>query len=371
MIRATTPHERPMRRTDLDHSPLLVFYETTRACDLACVHCRACAQRDPHPQELFSADAFRLIDQLTEFPTPPMLALTGGDPLKRQDIFNLVEHAAEAGLTTSISPAATPLASYAALRRLRDTGVSRIAMSLDGATPAAHDAFRGLKGSFTRTLEILSDARSLHLPLQVNTTLHRGNVDQLEALAELLEKQQVAIWSVFFLVPLGRMAPESRLDAEECEAAFARLWREARRRGYAIKTTEAPHYRRYVILHQHPGAWEEGARRGATPRAFSMLGINDGKGMMCVSHTGEIYPSAFLPVRCGTFPLTHLVEAYQNSPIFRALRDADCLEGKCRVCEFRWLCGGSRARAYAVTGNLLAQEPDCAYVPLAWQEEVD
>jgi radical SAM protein len=347
---------------------MLVFYETTQACDLVCFHCRACAQTEPSPEELFTGDALRLIEQLAEFPDPPMLVFTGGDPLKRRDIYRLVEAAVAAGLSPSITPSATPLATYDALRRLRDAGISRVAISLDGATPAAHDAFRGVRGSFARTLEILADALSLHLPTQVNTTLHRGNVDQIEAMAALLAAEHIALWSVFFLVPVGRAKADMRLSADECEDAFARLWREARQRRFAIKTTEAPHYRRYVILHQHPSVWEDPPMSAfEPPKPFSALGINDGKGVMFVSHQGKIYPSGFLPIECGSFPLDHVVDVYQNSPIFQSLRDPNRLEGKCGVCEFRRLCGGSRARAYAVTGNLFAQEPDCDYLPAAWQ----
>lgn len=365
---------RPLRRSDLNRSPLLVFYETTQACDLVCFHCRACAQTEPPPGELATDDALRMIGQLAEFPDPPMLILTGGDPLKRRDLYELVEAAVDAGLHTSITPSATPLATYDALRRLRDCGISRVAISLDGPTAAAHDAFRGVKGSFDRTLEILTDARTLGIPTQVNTTIHRGNVDRIGAMASLLAAQHIALWSVFFLVPVGRASAEMRLTADECEDAFSQLWFEARRRRYAIKTTEAPHYRRYVLRHQHPAPWEESFTETVSApkptRAFSALGINDGKGVMFVSHKGQIYPSGFLPIECGEFPRDHVVDVYQNSPIFQALRDPDRLQGKCGVCEYRKLCGGSRARAYAMTGNLFAQEPDCNYQPEGWREPV-
>jgi len=352
-----------MSRTDFSHSPLLVFYEVTQACDLVCQHCRACAQTEAAPGELSTADARRLIDQLNQFPTPPMLVLTGGDPLKRADIFSLVEYAAWSGLDVSITPSATPLVTAQAIRRLRNAGISRMAISIDGADAATHDAVRGVPGSFDRSLQILADARAAGIPTQVNTTLTPANVDQIESLARLLARQDIDMWSVFFLVPVGRARWLPRLSAAECESAFARLWREAQRQPYAIKTTEAPHYRRYVIQHQLSKA--DRAGRNAPPVGYAPLGVNDGKGVMFVSHCGLVHPSGFLPIVCGVFPLEHLVQIYQESPIFRALRDADRLEGKCRVCEFRHICGGSRARAYAVTGNLFAQEPECEYVPTA------
>jgi radical SAM protein with 4Fe4S-binding SPASM domain len=257
-----------------------------------------------------------------------------------------------------------------ALARLRDAGIARMAISLDGADAKTHDAIRGVSGSFDRTWQIMADARSLAIPLQVNTVLTPDNVEQIERLAEQLEEQAIVLWSLFFLVPVGRAANSRRLSADECEAVFERLWQQSQRRAYRIKTTEAPHYRRFVLQKvrqpNHRVAGHLLTRRFAR---LSALGVNDGKGIMFVSHLGLIYPSGFLPVCCGVFPRDHLVHVYQKSPIFRALRDADRLEGKCRQCEYRHICGGSRARAFAVTGNVHAQEPDCAYVPIAAQRK--
>lgn len=355
---ATLPARRPRTatRTDFAHSPLVVFYEVTQACDLACGHCRACAAAAPHPAELSSAESLRLIDQLAEFPNPPMLVLTGGDPLKRADIYDLVRRAVHRGLTVSVTPSATPLATRSAIEKLHEAGVSRIAVSIDGPDAASHDSVRGEAGSFERSLRILADARELGLSAQVNTTLTPANLPRIEAMAELLDDLGIAMWSVFFLVPMGRAENAPRLSAEQCEDAFQRLWNESFRRTYAIKTTEAPHYRRFVLQRRHGGfAATDSAEFAGRHTTWS---VNDGRGVMFVGHTGMIHPSGFLPLVCGMFPMSHVVRVYQDSPVFRALRDADRLEGKCRVCEFRRICGGSRARAYAVTGNPLAQEPD-------------
>jgi len=351
---------RKASRPDFHRSPLLVFYEVTQACDLVCLHCRACAQARPHVAELSTRASLQLIDQLAEFPSPPLLVLTGGDPLKRADIFQLIEHAVQAGLDVSITPSATPFVTTDSILRLRGAGISRLAISMDGADAATHDAIRGVPGSFDRSLQILADARRAGIPTQVNTTLTPANVEQIESLADRLARQGIVMWSVFFLVPIGRARDLPRLSANEYEAAFARLWHQSQQQPYAIKTTEAPHYRRYVIQHQIAQH-----RRGATAghRGFVPAGVNDGKGVMFVSHTGLVYPSGFLPIVCGTYPREHVVRIYQESPVFCALRDANRLEGKCHVCEFRHICGGSRARAYAVTGNLLAAEPDCSYEP--------
>jgi radical SAM protein len=357
-------------RSDLDQSPLIAFYELTRACDLVCRHCRASAQSWPNSFELSTEKSRQLIHQLTEFPRPPALVLTGGDPLKRTDIYDLVAYAVKRRLEVAITPSATPLVTRDALARLRDAGIARMAISLDGAEPATHDAIRGVAGSYQRTLEIIADARSLAIPLQVNTVLTPDNVDQIERLADQLDDQGIVLWSLFFLVPVGRAAHGRRLNADQCEAVFERLWQQSQRRAYRIKTTEAPHYRRFVLQKSRRVDEARASDHMLTPRfsRLSALGINDGKGIMFVSHLGLIYPSGFLPIYCGLFPRDHLVRVYQESPLFRALRNADRLEGKCGQCEFRHICGGSRARAFAVTGNPYAQEPDCAYTPASMKK---
>jgi radical SAM protein len=359
MIRpATQARSNTSRRWET--GPRIVFYEVTRACDLVCSHCRACAQPAADPGELTEAQSRRLVDQLLEFPEPPMLVLTGGDPLKRPDIFSLITYATAMGLEVSITPSATPLVTAAAVARLRQSGIHRMALSLDSDDADQHDAVRGVRGSFARTLEILEMARYLGLPTQVNTTLTPQNLDRIARIAQRLEPLEVVLWSVFFLVPVGRAAAATRLTAQQCELAFARLWVEAGRRPFAIKTTEAPHYRRFAMQHSRP---KDSSGTSPNQAPIWRWSVNDGKGVMFVSHTGAVYPSGFLPIICGTFPRQHLVQIYQQAPLFRRLRDPDRLAGKCGRCEFRQVCGGSRARAYAVTGNPLAEEPDCQYQP--------
>ncbi len=355
---------RPRRRSrrSFHHSPMLVFYEVTQACDLACKHCRACARHYADPAELSNADSKRLIEQLAEFPEPPMLVLTGGDPLKRADVFELIEHAVGLGIDVSITPSATPLVTREAIRRMRDAGISRLAISIDGVDAATHDATRGVAGSFQRSLEILADARQLGVETQINTTLTPSNVDQIESMAERFANFDIALWSVFFLVPVGRAGEMPRLDAAGCEQAFERLWEQSLIQPFMIKTTEAPHYRRYAIGRQES---KSNRRDAIGVHPFVPAGVNDGKGVMFVSHAGLVHPSGFLPVVGGMFPMQNVVQIYQDSPIFKRLRDADSLQGKCGDCGFRNVCGGSRARAYAVTGNIFAEDPDCCYLPAA------
>ncbi|MHC4994518.1 MAG: TIGR04053 family radical SAM/SPASM domain-containing protein [Planctomycetota bacterium] len=356
------------RRDDFDHSPFVVFYETTQACDLVCQHCRACAQPDRHPEELDTETAMRMIEQLAEFPIPPMLVFTGGDPLKRKDVNRLIRHATQAGLVCSMTPSATPLVTPEALEGIQEAGITRLAVSLDGADAETHDAFRGVGGSYARTLNVIDDANAIGLPVQINTTVCKTNMHQIDTLATMLGEKRIVLWSVFFLVPVGRGMADQRITPEEYELVFERLWHHAQTQPYSVKTTEAQHYRRFVMRlkgdpRRNPVAQTEGRIQRAP------LGVNDGKGVMFVSHIGEIYPSGFLPLHCGRFPNDSVVDVYQNHEVFKRLRDPDHYSGKCGVCEYRNVCGGSRSRTYALTGDPYASEPDCVYYPAKWDKD--
>ncbi len=356
---------------DFGRAPLMFYYEVTLACDLVCKHCRASAQETPTDDELSTEQSKALIDQIASFPRQPTLVMTGGDPLKRADLFELIGHAVDAGLQVALTPSATPLATADAFARAKDAGVLRLGISLDGPDAATHDAFRGWEGSFQRTLAMLDDARRLDMAVQVNTSVTRRNFDKLDDIAELLARRGIAMWAAFFLVPVGRGIDEERISPREYEKAFERLWHHAQTKPFGVKTTEAPHYRRYVLQHGgdplagpqkcHTAADGKDAVNHRGHRA--PLGITDGKGIMFVSHNGEILPAGFLPLVCGRFPHDSVVDAYQNHATFRALQNPEMLKGRCGRCEYRYVCGGSRARAYAVTGDELETEPDCIYVP--------
>lgn len=356
----------PYTKDDFDHSPFIVFYEVTRACDLICKHCRASAQPECHPEELDGARARMLIEQLASFPKPPMLVFTGGDPAKRADIFDLIRHGVACGLEVSLTPSATPLVTPEFVAGLAKAGLHRLAVSLDGADAATHDAFRGVEGTFDRALRIIRDARAVNLPIQVNTTITRYNAHQVDAMADLLAELGIVLWSVFLLIPVGRGLAEQRIAADEYEQVFEQLWKHAQRGRFGVKTTEAHHYRRFVL--QHKGNPQHVPGPDGSPVQRAPIGINDGKGVMFISHTGEIFPSGFMPLLCGRFPQESVVDVYQKSENFRNLRDPDKFGGKCGVCEYRHVCGGSRARAYAVSGDPLGPEPDCNYIPRNWIE---
>ena len=363
---------------DFDRAPFVVIWETTQACDLACKHCRACAVPQRDPLELSTDEAKRLVDDICRFGRP-LFVLTGGDPLKRSDTVEIVRYGVNAGLRVALTPSGTPLMTPQVLQDLHDAGLSRLAVSLDGATAAQHDAFRGVAGSFEWTIRMLETARSLGLSTQINTTISSHNVHDLENLIALMTDLGIALWSVFFIVPVGRARPEDLATADEFEAVFNRLYDLSKSASFDIKTTAAPHYRRVVMQRQvaerRAGLRDVASLPLTAGIGFSLgdgvnraaRGVNDGDGFMFVSHRGEIYPSGFLPLSAGNVRTDDVVDVYRNHEMFRALRDRSRLEGKCGVCEFRHVCGGSRARAYAMTGNLLGSDPLCAYESPAWK----
>lgn len=343
---------------DFDDRPFLVFWEITRACALACSHCRAEAQPQRHPEELDHAEALCLIDQLAGW-KPPMLILTGGDPLMRRDAMELVRAASDSGLHVGLSPSATNRLVQADFGELKAAGVKRMSLSLDGATRETHDAFRGVPGTWERTMEAVRKAHDVGLDLQINTTLTRGNLKEYQAFKQLMFELKPAMWSVFLLVPTGRAGIAELPDAADLERVFEDMADLVGNAPFAVKTTEGHHFRRVVM--QRKGA-REGKKR---PGMRSPLGIRDGRGVMFISHIGEVSPSGFLPMVCGNVKHTHPAEIYRNHPLFVSLRDNDALGGKCGVCEFRKVCGGSRSRAYGVYGDPFAEDPSCVYQPKA------
>ena len=347
---------------NFEDAPFLVIWELTQACDLACVHCRACAVENRNPLELTSEEGFRLLEEVRSF-GDPLMVFTGGDPLKRPDLFRLLERSVQLGLRTTVTPSATPLLTAEAVERFQKCGVARMAISLDGPDSISHDGFRRVEGSFDRTIQGLRHARAIGLPTQVNTTVTRHNMHRLAEIAAIVERFGAKLWSVFFLVATGRASASQDLTAEEYEQVFKFLYRTSKTAAFDIKTTEAQHYRRYVAQ-RRKSEGESGTKPSAPPQAIQrQAGINDGKGFVFVSHIGDIYPSGFLPIAAGNVRRDSLKAVYRDSPLFRTLRNSDNLGGKCFDCEYRNLCGGSRSRAFALTGDFLAEEPRCVYQP--------
>lgn len=375
-----------MAGLDFDRSPFLVIWETTQACDLACKHCRAEAQPHRHPGELSTAEAKRLLDAVRRF-GPIIFVFSGGDALKRPDIVELVGYGATLGLRMAITPATTPLATRETLQALKDAGLARLAVSLDGSHPWIHDEFRQVSGSFWHGLRILRTAQAIGLSTQVNTVVARHNLDDFESLCALMGELGIVFWEVFFLVPMGRARPEDVASVDEFERVFHRLYELSKVAPFDIKATAAPQYSRVVLQRKRAerravagdaggvggeaDVLTEGLEHSLKDGIGRARGVNDGDGFLFVSHTGEIYPSGFLPVSAGNVRTHDLVRVYREAPLFRQLRDRTRFKGKCGVCEYLPVCGGSRARAYAVTGDYLEAEPYCAHVPRRWQRMVE
>ncbi|MER3399716.1 MAG: radical SAM/SPASM domain-containing protein [Thermoflexus sp.] len=338
-----------------EERPLLIYWELTRACELACRHCRAEAIPWRDPRELSTVEGLALLDRLAAFGPPlPHLVLTGGDPLQRPDLFDLIAAARERGFSVALTPSGTYALTEGVIRRLQAAGVWMLALSLDGATAERHDALRGVPGSFEGTVRAVRWARAAGLPVQVNTLVCAETVGDLPAMVDRLIEWGVARWSLFFLVPTGRGRVLREISPEESERLMHWLLDLAPQVPFSIKTTEAPHYRRVAVQRNGKDVPVE-IRRG--------FGVRDGNGIMFVSHIGEIYPAGFLPLPLRDVRREDPVAVYREHPVFRALRDPDRLKRKCGRCPFRAICGGSRARAYAVTGDPLESDPLCPYSP--------
>lgn len=367
-----------MRPTDFAVAPFLVIWETTQACALACRHCRASARPSRDPLELTTEEGKHLIDEIAEVGTP-LIVFSGGDPVNREDLVHLVNHAKRAGLRTATIPAATTALTRERVRELKEAGLDQMALSLDFPVPDLHDSFRGVPGAYARTMEAVTWAHEVGLPLQINTTVCGDTAPFLPEMARLVEQLGVVFWEVFFLVPIGRGAGLRSLVSWDCETLFDLLYEVQSKERFVVKVTEAPHYRRYVAERLHGAASEKGQPRvrvempalltrsegpghtlGLAPR-----GVNAGNGFLFVSHRGEIYPSGFLPLSAGNVREVALAKAYRSSEIFRRLRAPELLSGRCGRCEYREICGGSRSRAFAITGNLHASDPWCSYEPAA------
>jgi AdoMet-dependent heme synthase len=376
---------------DFDQSPFTVIWETTRACDLACAHCRAEANPRRSAEELTFAEARTLVQCIKAFGAPyPLFILTGGDPAKRSDIFDIIAYARGEGLRVAMTPSATPLITRDAVRRFTDAGLVRLALSLDGKKPLTHDRFRGVAGSFTHTLQILDWCREAGLETQIHTTVTRHVLDDLPAIAEMIGQRGIKLWALFLLIAVGRAArPQIRrlnLNASQFESLFHWLYDLTKSAPFDVTPREGYHYRRVLLQRRaaelgvtaedllanaEKKEWtptELASSTQATRIVRAPLGVNDGKGIIFVSHQGDVQPSGFLNLIGGNVRSESLMNIYQNSPVFLRLRDYSLIKGKCGVCEFKNICGGSRSRAYAITGDPMRSDPYCLYQPAAWRD---
>jgi radical SAM protein len=348
---------------DFSRNPLLVYWEMTQACGLACKHCRAAAVPSANPLELTTAESRSFLEQLVDFGDPlPHLILTGGDPLRRKDIYRLIDYARGLGLEVSITPSATPELTSEAITNLKKHGIQALGLSLDGSCAARHDTIRAVPGTFDRTLEAARHAGRLGLPIQVNTLVSEETAGDLPAIYDLLRTSfPVMRWSLFFLISVGRGKALNEVSPEEGERIMNWVLDLVPQAPFAVKTTEAPSYRR-IAMNRMRAAGVAASEIKKTP-VYRGFQIRDGHGIVFVSHLGEIYPSGFLPLRCGSVRAGSLADVYRNSEIFRALHSPTRFHGKCGACEYGRICGGSRARAFAHFGDALASDPFCPYQP--------
>jgi radical SAM protein len=364
MLKAMKPAD--VAFPDFDRAPFLVIWEVTRACALACVHCRADAIPRRDPRELTTDEGLRLIDQVQGFgERPPLLVLTGGDPMRRPDLADLVRYASGIGLTVALTPSGTAAATPAKLAALKDAGLSRVAVSLDGPTPELHDAFRGVRGSYGWTMRIIQAAIDLDLPLQINSTISRTTLGYFETMAARVAEFPLTLWALFFLIQTGRGAALEQISDVQSERLLHRLYDLSLTAPFGIKTTEAPHYQR-IVWQREQASMRDGRPAPSAARRRQLRaprGVNDGNGFVFINHLGNICPSGFLPVQRGNVRTASLAGVYRDDDVFRRLRDADALMGKCGRCRFRELCGGSRSRAFAATGAVMASDPLCTYEP--------
>lgn len=364
-------HNAHMVQADFNMAPFTIAWEVTRACAYACVHCRADAIHKADPQELNTEEALHLIDRLADFGSP-ILVFTGGDPMMRRDLYQLIAYATQKGLRCSLTPTATALPTTERLEKARHAGIRRIALSLDAPRPEIHDSFRQVPGSWQRTMDILHRAQAIGLSVQVNTTVAKHNVDILDEMIPFLQEVGAVQWSLFFLVPTGRAQASNMISAEEHERVFNWLYDLSKNAPFDIKSTAAPMYRRVAIERKRA---EQGSDKPVTFQGAGFQyadglnrptrGVNDGNGFLFISHVGDIQPSGFLPITAGNVRTDDVLDTYRHSQLFTDLRSPDKIKGRCGICEYRDVCGGQRGRAYGITGDYLESDPACIYVPQA------
>ncbi len=363
--------------------PRLIFWETTAGCNLTCIHCRRTTVADQLlPQDLTTAEAYDLIDQIAAF-ARPILVLSGGEPLFRPDIFEIARHASDAGLIVALATNGT-LIDREVARRIRESGIQRVSVSFDGADAPTHDLFRG-PGAFARAIAGIEHLREAGVPYQINTTVARHNVAQMPQTLAMARDLGATALHLFLLVPVGcgvEIADDQQISPAEYEAVLHWLYDAEMAGGIELKATCAPHYFRIVrqrqaaerragIVRERPHSHrrqEHAGGDGASPPGRHPMnamtkGCLAGSGVCFVSHRGEVFPCGYLPLTAGNIRTQPLQEIWEGSPLFAELRDPDRLTGKCGLCEFKRVCGGCRARAYGMTLEYLGEEPFCSYEP--------
>ena len=341
--------------------PHVVAWEATRACNLACRHCRASAETQPAPDELTTAEIEAVIDDIAAF-ARPVFIISGGEPLMRADIFEVARYGHERGLRVVMSPNGTLITPQVA-RQMAEAGIARISVSIDGSCAERHDAVRGVPGAFDAALAGLACAREAGVGFQLNTSVMRQTLDDLPAIHGLAQRLGAEAWHIFMLVPTGRGQAGDEVTPAEYERTLNWIYDTARTSPLPIRVTCGPHYMRIVAVRGGGGGGGGGHAGGHAGMDRATRGCLAGNGYCFISHRGEVFPCGYLPLEAGNVRRQPFHEIYQQSELFQMLRDVSRLEGKCGACEYASVCGGCRARAYSATGNVLAEEPFCLYRP--------
>ncbi len=344
----------------------LVAWEITRNCNLSCVHCRAAATMGPYSGELDTKACMALVDEIKKA-GDPIVILTGGEPMLREDIYDIATYGTEKGLRMVMAPNGTLINKHSA-KKLSDAGIKRISISLDGATKEKHDKFRGVDGAFEKALNGIKVAKDAGIDFQINTTITKTNLDEIPQIQDLAVKLGAVAHHIFLLVPTGRgkYIADQTIDAGQYEKALNWFYDQRKKTPLQLKATCAPHY--YRILRQRAKADGETVTFKTHGLDAVTRGCLGGTGFCFISHTGIVQPCGFLDLNCGDVTKAPFSEIWKNSEIFLNLRDYAKLKGKCGACEYKGVCGGCRARAYEATGDYLAEEPLCTYEPKSIQK---
>ncbi|MGC8726497.1 MAG: TIGR04053 family radical SAM/SPASM domain-containing protein [Thermoplasmata archaeon] len=370
------------RPIDFNMKPILIFWETTKACDLACKHCRASAITNALPDEMNVDQSINFINQIKDFGPPyPVLILTGGDIMKKNGLEIILQKTKELGIPVSMSPSATPLLNENAFEMMKRYGVKSLSLSLDGARAETHDWLRGIDGTYERTIRLSKEIISRGFTLQINTAVFRRNVYELPYILKILIDNRIKTWEVFFLIKTGRGIDREDLNADEYEDVNNFL-EFASRYGIVIRTVESPIFRRIMFERQSSEYNGGQIYKSLVEKTKEILGgpsgkvmghtsnTRDGKGIIFVSHNGDVNPSGFLPLKLGNVKEKSIVEIYQNNEILRKLRDPSNFKGRCGACEYGDICGGSRSRAYSYYGDIFQEDPNCSYIPSSMRKEL-
>jgi heme b synthase len=341
--------------------PRLIAWEMTKACNLACRHCRASAITQLDSNELSTVEAKGFIDHLADYGRP-ILILTGGEPLLRKDVYEIARYGTDKGLKVVLATNGT-LVTPEIAQHLKWAGIQRISVSIDGSDAATHDDFRGESGSFDASLRALTYIEDAGIGYQINTIITKRNIEQIPGILDLAIKLGTDALHIFLLVPTGRGKEmmDDEIPPEEYEQVLNWFYKQQKTVPIQLKATCAPHY--FRIMRQH--AKKEGIKITPETHGFEAMtrGCLAGSGFCFVSHIGDVNPCGYLPVLAGNIKQQSFCDIWENSKIFIDLRDVKKLKGKCGICEYREVCGGCRARAYAKTGDYMDEEPYCIYTP--------